>query len=95
MLSPASEPTAKVGRTMEIVRKAANGNGNVSLDSVRALAATGATATERGLAAEVAASFALTDLVAALVGLPMEASIPELRDALEAKMALYATKGFV
>lgn len=77
---------------IEILRKAANGDGNVSLDSVRGLAATGATATERGLAAEVAASFALTDLVAALVGLPMDASINDLRDALERKMALFAPK---
>jgi hypothetical protein len=77
----------------EIVRRAANGNGNVSLDSVKSIAGSKqSSATERELAAEVAATFALTDLVASLVGLPFTASIPELRDALEAKMALYAPK---
>lgn len=78
---------------IEILRRAASGNGDVSLDSVRNIASSKTfSATERELAAEVAATFDLTDLVAMLVGLPTESSIPELRDALARKMALYASK---
>jgi len=62
---------------------------HVCLESVQAILTDprGTTATERHLAAEVVASFALTDEVADLLGMPRTTSIRALADALAMQSA--------
>lgn len=63
-------------------------SGNViPISSVRAIMLGGSySATEKGLAEEVAASFQLAKTVAVLLGMPEETSIVDLAAALKAKM---------
>ena len=76
--------TLPIATDGETTRKAANGDGRVSLESCRVIANPDGnfTETEKGLASEVVASFELAAAVCKQIGMPRGISLPELTKAL-------------
>lgn len=71
----------------ETVRKSAVANASVCLESCQDIATSSASSvTERGLAAEVVASFDLAAAVAKLTGMPVDSSLAELAEAVRRRL---------